>query len=80
MIWQSFRNRTELGAPCEGYRSPPEFLEMTRKIDLPFWYGIDNRLVGRDPDRNRDRPWAAPFDRPPVRVNNLSVHGPPTPT
>jgi len=79
MLWQSFRNRTSLGPPCEGHRSPPEFLEMTRTIDIPFWYGINNQLVGRDPNRDRGPPYAPPFDRKPVRVNNLSVQGPPTP-
>ena len=79
MLWQSFRTRTVLGPPCEGYRYPPEFLEITKTIDIPFWYGIDNRLVGRDAARRRNPPYAPPFDHPPVRVNNLSVQGPPTP-
>jgi len=79
MLWQSFRNRTVLGPPCEGYRSPPAFLEITQTIDIPFWYGIDNRRVGRDPGRRRVTPYVPPFDHPPVRVNDLSVQGPPTP-
>jgi hypothetical protein len=46
---RDFGARTRRSGPHQGYHQPPRFLEMSREIDIPFWYGIDSTRVVHGP-------------------------------
>ena len=75
---RDFGSRAYMSGPHQGFNVPPEFLEMSRQIDIPFWYGIDSARVVHTTQSDGPDSFPPPFDRVASAIVARNYEGPPS--